>query len=191
DEPASEADDRGGARADALAGRGLSLLRARRGRGPVDADRPREAARDAALDHALPSRAARAAGSRRARPESGRPPVVPDPPHAGRRAVARRGAASVSRLCGGGRGTSRQEAHPGAPCRARGVARGRRRRARRARLAPLALDSLGAEEGGEALERLLEVERLLARLPPQALDAQHALEPIEDGLDPADEPVAM
>src|SRR5262249_13635834 len=41
------------------------------------------------------------------------------------------------------------------------------------------------------VQRLREVERLHARLPPDALDLQSALLAVEDGLDPADEPVAV
>src|SRR5215469_3327392 len=89
DEPAPEADDRGGARADGAAARGLPRLRDRRGRGAVDADAPRSPARDAALDGALPARPARAARARRARPEPGRRALLPDPAHEGRRGAAR------------------------------------------------------------------------------------------------------
>src|SRR5262249_1786220 len=104
DEPAPEADDRGGARADGAAARGLPRLRDRRGRGRVDADAPRRAARNAALDRALPPRPTRAAGPRRARPEPGRRALLPDPPHERRRAAARQGTAGLPRLRRGGRG---------------------------------------------------------------------------------------
>src|SRR6201987_5630586 len=184
DESAPEADDRGGAGADGTACGGLPRLRARRRRRAVDPDRPRKEDGDAALDDALPARSPRAARPRRAHPEPGRPAVVPDPSHGGGRAVARRGAAGGPRARGNGRGTARLEAGRVSARGARGAARGGRRRARRARLA---LDALRFEEGGETGERLVEIDRLLARLPPEPLDPQHPLLAVEDGLDPADD----
>src|SRR4029077_8509458 len=105
--------------------------------GTVDADRPREADGDAAFDDALPPAPARAARSRRAHPEPGRRTVVPDPPHEGGRAAARRGPSGVPGLRRGRRRTARVEASRVAPRRAGRVATGDyggtpRRAARRA-----------------------------------------------------------
>src|SRR3954447_25855032 len=153
DEPAPEADDRGGARANGVATRGLPRLRDRGRRGAVDADAPRRAARDAALDRPLPPRPARAARPRRARPEPGRRTLLPDPPHEEGRAAARAGAPGLPRLRRGGRGAAGTGARRVAARRARRVAAGRHRGARGPQLSVGRHPRRGTRPGSRAAPR--------------------------------------
>src|SRR5580765_4842218 len=81
-------------------------LRPDRRRGALDADAARRADEDAALDGALPRRAARPARAHRARAQPGRQALVPDQPQPGRTEAAQAGASAFPCLRGVGRGAA-------------------------------------------------------------------------------------
>src|SRR3954465_7196373 len=87
--------------------RGLSVLCDDRRRRAAHPDCTRGLSDDAALDRDLPREAARSARPCGTRAEPGRRPLLSHPPHGRRSAAARRSAAGLPRLRGGGRGAAR------------------------------------------------------------------------------------